>query len=134
MDVLIIEPEKAPRMESISGDLKSLQKVVGGCIEAIYPFDDPVALVCNDEGKLIGLPLNRQIKDYDIIAGTFFICGLGKEEFCSLPSELAEKYRKKFLDPEMFMRVGNKIVSISFKPRNETTIPKEKLRKQGFEL
>ena len=47
MDVLIVEPEKAPRMASITGDLNSLQQVVGGYIEAVYPYDDPVAIVCN---------------------------------------------------------------------------------------
>lgn len=134
MDVLIVEPEKSPRMASISGDLKSLQKVVGGCIEAIYPFDDPVALVCNDEGKLIGLPLNRHIKDYDIIAGTFFVCGLGQEDFCSLSPELAEKYRKIFKDPGMLMRIGSKIASFPIKPRNDTTMRKDKPQSKEFNL
>ena len=76
MDVLIVEPEKAPRMANIAGDLNSLQQVVGGYIEAVYPYDDPVAIVCNEEGKLIGLPLNRKLEDYDIIAGTFVVCGI----------------------------------------------------------
>jgi len=43
-------------MASINGDLNSLQQVVGGYIEAVYPYDDPVAIVCHEEGKLIGLP------------------------------------------------------------------------------
>ncbi|NCD09739.1 MAG: DUF3846 domain-containing protein [Negativicutes bacterium] len=47
MDVLIVEPEKSPRMASITGDLNSLQQVVGGYIEAVYPYNDPVAIVCN---------------------------------------------------------------------------------------
>lgn len=134
MDVLIVEPEKAPRMASISGDLESLQKAVGGYIEAIYPFDDPVALVCNEEGKLIGLPLNRHIKDYDIIAGTFLVCGLSKENFASLTPELEEKYRKMFVDPEVFLKMGNKIVSFSVKPRHETGIPKVKPQRHEFGL
>ncbi|UUM11959.1 DUF3846 domain-containing protein [Clostridiaceae bacterium HFYG-1003] len=73
MDVLIVEHEKVPRMASITGDLNSLQQVVGGYIEAVYPYDDPVAIVCHEEGKLIGLPLNRKLEDYDIIAGTFIV-------------------------------------------------------------
>ncbi len=126
MDVLIVEPEKAPRMAAISGDLNSLQQVVGGHIEAVYPYNDPVALVCNEEGKLIGLPLNRKIEDHDIIAGTFMICGLGEDDFCSLSPELAEKYKQKFADPEMFMRVGNKIVALPIKFRDELLLPKGK--------
>lgn len=126
MDILIVEPEKTPRLASISGDLESLQKVVGGYIEAVYPYNDLVALVCNEEGKLIGLPLNRKIEDHDIIAGTFMICGLGEEDFCSLSPELAEKYKKKFADPEMFMKMGNKIVAIPVKFRDELILPKDK--------
>ena len=126
MDILIVEPEKTPRMAAISGDLESLQKVVGGYIEAVYPYNDLVALVCNEEGKLIGLPLNRKIEDHDIIAGTFMICGLGEEDFCSLSPELAEKYKKKFAEPEMFMKMGNKIVAIPVKFRDELILPKDK--------
>jgi hypothetical protein len=126
MDILIVEPEKTPRMAAISGDLESLQKVVGGYIEAVYPYNDLVALVCNEEGKLIGLPLNRKIEDHDIIAGTFMICGLGEDDFCSLSPELAEKYKKKFAEPEMFMKMGNKIVAIPVKFRDELILPKDK--------
>lgn len=126
MDILIVEPEKTPRMATISGDLESLQMVVGGYIEAVYPYNDLVALVCNEEGKLIGLPLNRKIEDHDIIAGTFMICGLGEEDFCSLSPELAEKYKKKFAEPEMFMKMGNKIVAIPVKFRDELIRPKDK--------
>ena len=126
MNVLIVEPEKAPRMASITGDLNSLQQVVGGYIEAVYPYDDPVAIVCHEEGKLIGLPLNRKLEDYDIIAGTINICGLGEEDFDSLTPELAEKYREKFADPEIFMKMGNRIVAIPIKPKDELYVAKPK--------
>jgi hypothetical protein len=63
MDVIIVEPEKSARKAVIDGNLESLQKVVGGHIEAIYPYEDPVAIVCNEEGKLNGLPLNRRLED-----------------------------------------------------------------------
>lgn len=124
MDVLIIEPEKAPRMANITGDLNSLQQVVGGYIEAVYPYDDPVAIVCNEEGKLLGLPLNRKLEDYDIIAGTFVVCGLSEDNFDSLTSELAEKYREKFADPEIFMKMGSRIVAIPVKPKDELHVAK----------
>lgn len=64
--VLVVEPGKEPYVKEIDSDLKSLQHEVGGCIEAIYPYEDPVALVCNEEGKLEGLPLNRAL--HDIVA------------------------------------------------------------------
>ncbi len=134
MDVLIVEPEKSPRMANISGDLESLQKAVGGYIEAVYPYDDPVAIVCNEEGKLIGLPLNRKLDDYDIIAGTFIVCGLGEEDFDSLTPELAEKYREKFINPEIFVKMGSRIVAIPIKPKDDLYAAKPKQKSAEPEL
>ena len=78
--VLVVEPGKEPYVKEIDSGLESLQHEVGGCIEAIYPYEDPVALVCNEEGKLEGLPLNRALRDedgdiYDVVAGTFMVVG-----------------------------------------------------------
>lgn len=95
MRILIVEPMKAPYEKEIAGDLKSMQAVVGGFIQAIYPFEDEeLALICNEEGKLIGLPLNRVLKDeegsiYDVVAGTFFLCRApaDSERFASLTGE-----------------------------------------------
>ena len=134
MDVLIVEPEKSPRMANIRGDLESLQNAVGGYIEAVYPYDDPVAIVCHEEGKLIGLPLNRKLEDYDIIAGTFIVCGLGEEDFDSLSPELTEKYREKFADPEIFMKMGNRIVAIPIKPKDDLHVAKPKQKSTEPEL
>ena len=78
LTVLLVEPEKKPRVVTIPHTLKEMQNLVGGLIECTQPFtDSEVALISNEEGKLLGLPLNRAIfwKDstepYDIIAGTF---------------------------------------------------------------
>lgn len=128
IEVLLIEPGKVPEPVTISGDLKSMQALVHGYIEAIYPYEDMVALVCNEEGKLDRLPLNRALRDeegkiYDIVAGSFFICGLEENDFSSLPPELMEKYKDKFLHPEAFARVNGEIVSIKQPvemPKNET--------------
>ena len=83
MNVLVVEPYKEPYEKEIDPGLESLQHEVGGDIEAIYPFDDPVAVICNDEGKLEGLPLNRSLRDedgeiYDVLCGTFLVVGLGE--------------------------------------------------------
>lgn len=124
MKVLLIEPEKVPREAEIGSDLKSMQAAVGGYIEAVYPYDDPVALVCHEEGKLVGLPLNRKLEDYDIIAGTFFICGLSEDNFASLSPELMEKYRGKFALPEMFMRLGGHIIAVPMEQEKTSKVPK----------
>ena len=78
-------------------------------------LDDPVALICNDEGKLIGLDLNRGLRDengeiYDIVAGTFLVVGLGEEDFASLSPELIQKYTEQFKTPEQFMQINGNIV------------------------
>ena len=123
MNVLIVEPEKTPREAEIGSGLKAMQDIVGGYIEATYPYDDPVALVCNEEGKLTGLPLNRKIEDYDIIAGTFFICGLSEDNFDSLPPDLMEKYKDKFAQPEQFMRLGRNIIAVPMESAKEPQPP-----------
>ena len=89
MKVLVVEPMKRPHVQEIDGSLASMQKLVGGTIQAVYPFDDPVALICNDEGKLMNLPCNRFLYDeqrnpYDVICGTFFVVGVRGENFKSL--------------------------------------------------
>ena len=64
LSVLKIAPGQHPQQVEIDNDLKALQQAVGGSIGAGYPFaDDPVAIVYNDNGKLMGLPLNRALRD-----------------------------------------------------------------------
>ena len=223
ISVLLVEPDRYPRMIEIDDTLEAMQAVVGGDIEEYMPFEDEVAIVCHEEGKLIGLPPNRAVyaepetveltyseladrfrnaesegkkhltgyivfsqesfnKPYDeksrtyavssdnkafkaglggysiygscldgsdpcvrldgymrgenawkiekcylkeasremldIICGKFFICHAPyeAERFQSLPPDLAEKYREKFKYPERFMRAGNEIVAVPFKP------------------
>lgn len=129
MKVLIVEPQKAPREAEIESGLESLQSVVGGYIEAAYPFDDLVAIICNEEGKLQGLPLNRALRDengaiYDIVAGTFIVCGLGDEDFSTLPPEMMDKYRDHFRYPEVFFRTQNGIQAMKIQPQRHKP-PKE---------
>ena len=118
--VLIVEPERRPEVREIDGSLESMQKVVGGYIQALYPFNDPaVALICNDEGKLMNLPANRGLRDekgriYDILCGTFFICGAPADcdHFIGLTLEQVERYRERFLTPEVFWGMDGRIVCL----------------------
>lgn len=114
MNVLLVAPMEPPRRVEIENSLESMQAVVGGLIQAVYPFDEPVALVCNDEGKLLGLPLNRclRLEDsgaiYDVIAGTFFLCAAppDSEHFESLTEEQLARYTERFRNPEFFVPKG----------------------------
>ena len=76
-----------------------------------HAFDDPVALICNEEAKLEGLPLNRALRDedgniYDIIAGTFFLCGApaDSEDFTSLTDEQLAHYTNRFRFIEFYIQ------------------------------
>ena len=115
LDALLVKPNEYPQKVTIGAELKDLQEAVGGTITATYPFTDPVAIVCNDEGKLLGLPMNRALRDehgqtYDVVAGNFLVVGLGKEDFASLSPELAQKYEQYFHQPETFIKLGGHLV------------------------
>ena len=118
MKILFVEPGKEAQPAEIQGDLKEMQAIVGGRIEALYPWADPVALICNDEGKLLRLPLNRMLEDYDVIAGNFFICGIEGDEFVSLSDPLMIKYQEKFRYPE---RIGNSPMGLFAQKCSEQT-------------
>ena len=117
MIILLIQPGERPALAEISGTLESMQKMVGGYIQVLYPFDDPIALVCNEEGKLLGLSLNRGLRDgcgqiYDAIAGTFFLCGAppDPDHLDSLPEELVGKYQRRFAALEVFLNFNGKLL------------------------
>ena len=118
--MLEIAPMKAPRMIEVEHTLENLQELVGGTIQAVYPWVDPVALLCDDDGKLKGYPPNRVLTDengepYDVVVGTFYICGLTAEDFGSISDELAEKFTERFRCPEMVMRrLDGKVVWFRF--------------------
>ena len=117
MDVLLVKPGMYPQQVQIGCELEDLQAVVGGHIEAVYPFAEPVAIVCNEEGKLNGSELNRALRDddghiYDILAGDFLIVGLGEEDFSSLSPELMAQFEKQFHQPEMFVKMGRSIMAL----------------------
>ena len=117
MRVVLVEPGKAARVAEIDGSLEGMQKTVSGYIQAVYPFEETVCLVCNEEGKLQGLPLNRALRDednriYDIVAGTFFVCDCSTENFKSLSEEQLKRYTEKYKRPERFVQIDDQILAI----------------------
>lgn len=125
ISVLLVEPGKYPRMVEIDRGLESLQEQVEGDIEQYSPFYDEVSIVCNEEGKMRGMTLNRAIYDedshqmVDIIAGKFLVvyAPIGSEHYQSLPPELADKYAKKFKQPERFFKMNGEILAVPFDPK-----------------
>ena len=132
LKVLYIEPMKTPKIVEIDGDLESMQNLVGGYIEEYMPFEDEVAIVCNDEGKINGLEANRGIFDkegelQDIICGSFFICyaPVESEKYLSLPDNLRKKYEEMFRHPEMITRKDTGDIRIMRLPLPEKTMERE---------
>ena len=121
MRVIVVEPKKKPMVQDIGSDLESMQKIVGGPIQAIYPFGEPVALICNEEGKLLNLPLNRALRDdegnvYDIISGTFFVCAAppNSDHFAGLTDQQVKTFIERFDMPEMFLNMGGDLFALPY--------------------
>ncbi len=98
LNVLLVKPNELPEKHIIKNTLKEKQKLVDGYIEYTYMDGcDDVAIICNEEGKINNLPINRDI-GHDIIFGDFIIVGddpeLGEDR--SLTETQIEKYSKLF--------------------------------------
>ena len=97
---LLVKPNKLPEEITFDNSLEKKQELVEGYIEYAYSDDFPdVAFICNEEGKINGLPYNRDI-GHDIIAGNFIIISSNVKdgEDVSLSDKQIEKYKKIFND------------------------------------
>lgn len=113
INVLIVEPNKLPYEKEIPNTLESKQEIVGGLIECTGIIEDKdVVIICNEEGKLLNLPFNRDI-GHDIIAGTFIIAGDDyiNGDFKSLTKEQIKKYKEKF-NEKSITHTENKITAL----------------------
>lgn len=111
--VLVVEPNKLPYEKVIPNRLKDKQQIVNGYIEYVRLLDDDnVVLICNEEGKINGSELNRDI-GYDIIAGTFIVVRecVDDGEDRSLTDEQIEKYKERF-NEESIEKTNQKILNI----------------------
>ena len=113
-----MEPGIAPYEKEING-LEEMQATVGGLITTSYPFEEPVAIVSNDESIGMGLPFNRTIESgYGGIFGTFFVCGLTEDSFCSLTPEQMAFYKEKYHSAEFLLAVkGDEMTTLKVPPR-----------------
>ena len=127
--VLLFKPGEYGRAIEIEDTLESMQQTVGGWIEEYMPFEDEIAIVCNEEGKIQGLPPSRAIYDdegqlLDIISGDFFIAyaPIESEKFLSLTPELEKKYLDKYGMPEKIYRTGHGFESIKYDPSKKERV------------
>ena len=95
--VLALLPMELPKEIELDNTLEAMQNFVGGLIECITLSDtgSAVTLVCNDEGKLLGLPLNRPLWDgADVLAGPGFLAGCDSVgNLTSLPQSSMDFYK-----------------------------------------
>lgn len=128
MNVLVVEPGYAPYEKEING-LEEMQGVVGGLITAIYPYEEMVAVVANDEGILLQMEFNRSMPGgYGGIFGPFFVCGLSEDNFDTLPPDLMQRFKKEFAKAEILLGFqGDETVTLKVEPKQRT--PEEQRRK-----
>ena len=103
IDVLIVEPGKAPRPAKVQRSMEAFSEIVGGPIEAGCYLPQRVLLICNGEGKNMGLPPNRPnpANSRDTIAGTFLLCSFEGEHFASLAPTQQQAFRAYFALPDV---------------------------------
>lgn len=101
IDVLVVEPGKEPRLTTVVDDLEHLQEIVGGPIEVGCSLPQRVMLICNGEGKNMGLPPNRPnpTDSEDTICGTFLLCSFEGERFASLSPAQQTQFQAYFALP-----------------------------------
>jgi len=105
MRIVLCRANEDAIITDVENNYETSSALVGGCIECVYPFDDNAILVCNDEGKINGMPFNRYLKadgvPYDALMGDFFIVGDNFEgDFTDLTEPQAEMYKEMFIHPD----------------------------------
>lgn len=109
IQVLLVRPGEAAERAVIDSSLASMQAIVGGYIDIAYPWQERVALVCNDEGLLEGLPLNRYIPEMgQPIAGTFFVCSFSDGQLTGLTDEQLARFDRMLHNPQQFIFSADK--------------------------
>ena len=115
--IVKLEPGQAPEFTYIEDTLQTMLDLLGGSMEATFPWED-VALLGNELSKVFPMPPNfvlinqRTGKAIDVICGPCFICGVGEEDFASLSPELAEKYLEIFENADLYNLFGMMLPAI----------------------
>ena len=83
--VAVKRPGEPPRHVWMSNSLENFQRYVGGYIEAVTVASDLV-IICNEEGRLMGLPYNCTVCGCDFVGDIVFV-GVKGDEFADLPCD-----------------------------------------------
>lgn len=120
MNVLVVEPGIVPYEKEINGH-EEMKAVVGGLICARYLFEDGTVIIANDDMEFTKEHFNRRLgTGSDGVFGTFFICGEGEKDFCSLTPEQMETYKRRFYYAEILMgAMQGEWVVVKVEPRRK---------------
>ena len=110
--VVVAKPGRKAEIREIPATYKALLDLVGGRrIELTEPVSDDTAVICNEEGKLLGLEPNRGLyaedgRLLDIYCGTIVCIGARQEDedFSSLTDTEIAVYMMMYGDPEFSVR------------------------------
>lgn len=106
MRIVVKKVRQLPEVKEIECTLENMKNIVDGYIECFPVFGD-ILCVCNEEGKLNGLPVNFLFKG-DIIVGDVFFCAEGAEDFESLNDEQIELIMNLFSAIENVKQIKRK--------------------------
>ena len=112
--VLYVQPGKYPEERTIPNTLRALQELVGGDIECCRPWRDSVCVICNDSGKIDGLPPNRLYGHTDFLAGSFVVDGFDFQ-LIAIALELLVLFRSAF-HRQQAVRRGEKDNRVMIQP------------------
>ena len=111
INILVVEPGKAPRPARVKNTLRTFSEIVGGSLEMGCYLPQRVMLVYRENGKNLGLPPNRaNPRAQDYIAGTFLLCGFEGNSFISLTPAQQLEFQEYFAKPGEFMLLGAETV------------------------
>lgn len=107
-----VQVDEYPKVAFIEDSLVSLQREVGGLISTFYPFNDPVLILCNDEGKINGQCWpNRKVYDdngrlIDTIWGDFLVIQYDADKFVNMSDKYVNQYIDYFSNIRTFVTEG----------------------------
>lgn len=96
MKAIIKYPGEDPRQWNVPNTLEGLQAIVGGYIEVVRLFED-MAVICDEEGRLKGLPYNCEVCGVDFV-GTILFVGTNEDEFKDIPVDGLDEFKFLFRD------------------------------------
>lgn len=115
-DIILATEEMNLTLAQVRALLKSPAPLADVYIECCRPWRDSVCVICNDSGKIDGLPPNRLYGHTDFLAGSFVVCGNGGEDFISLTDRQVFLYERLYHNPVVFLPTPHGLLPMKCTP------------------